>query len=133
MNVLVDTCIWSLAFRRKKPENYPEVERLAQLIRNCRAEVIGPIRQEVLSGIRETSQFEKVRSLIENFPDVLIQREDWETAARFHNICRSRGVQGSHTDFLICAVAVNSSMEIFTMDKDFEIFRLHLPIHLLQF
>jgi len=37
-------------------------------------------------------------------------------------------VQGSNTDFLICAVAVRNQLAIYTTDKDFSIFAKHLPI-----
>jgi hypothetical protein len=39
------------------------------------------------------------------FPDVPLLMEDYVTAANFFNLCRSKGIQGSSTDFLICAVA----------------------------
>ncbi|MFO7766132.1 MAG: hypothetical protein R6V33_06850 [Pelovirga sp.] len=52
MNVLVDTCIWSLALRRKKSEQDAVVNELGELISEGRAQLIGPIRQELLSGIK---------------------------------------------------------------------------------
>ncbi len=54
------------------------------------------------------------------------------TAARFFNLCRQQGIQGSNTDFLICAVAVHNRLAIFTTDKDFISFADHLPIPLYQ-
>ena len=56
--------------------------------------------------------------------------EDHERAAQFFNRCRSRGVQGANTDFLICSVAVRLDCPILTTDKDFEAFAAHLPIEL---
>ena len=50
MKVLVDTSIWSLAFRRKKnqaPEERKLKEELIELVREVRATIIGPIRQEL--------------------------------------------------------------------------------------
>jgi hypothetical protein len=47
MEILVDTSIWSLAFRRKAaPVVPPEVLDLKQLILECRARIIGSIRLE---------------------------------------------------------------------------------------
>jgi predicted nucleic acid-binding protein len=40
------------------------------------------------------------------FPDYVIQTSDYEFAAECSNECRRNGIQGSHTDFLICAVAI---------------------------
>ena len=41
------------------------------------------------------------------------------SSARICNQCRINGIQGSHTDFLICAVAKRLNVPIFTTDKDF--------------
>jgi predicted nucleic acid-binding protein len=46
---------------------------------------------------------------------------------QFLNV-RSKGIQGSNTDFLICAAAVRRDMAIFTIDKDFLRFAKCLPI-----
>lgn len=54
--------------------------------------------------------------------------EDYVTAAKFFNLCRSRGVQGSNTDFLICAVAVRHDDAIFTTDVDFTRFARYVPV-----
>ncbi|MEM7556386.1 MAG: hypothetical protein AAF378_20260 [Cyanobacteria bacterium P01_A01_bin.84] len=48
----------------------------------------------------------------------------------YSNICRRQGIQGSHTDFLICAVATRLKMQIYTSDKDFSYYSKHLPISL---
>ena len=132
MIVLVDTCVWSLAFRRKQPVESRTVDGLGSLIERDRAALIGPIRQEILSGIREASQYERLRKALSAFPDLPIGTSDFEQAAKNHNLCRSKGVQGSHTDFLICAVAERYSAPILTLDKDFSAFAEHLPIRLLS-
>ncbi len=131
MKVLVDTPIWSLALRRRNraAEDSASAE-LASLIQDGRAALIGPVRQELLSGIRERVHFERVRDHLRSFADVVITRDDYEGAASFYNICRSKGVQGSNTDFLICAVAVRSGFSIFTTDEDFSQFARMLPIAL---
>jgi hypothetical protein len=36
------------------------------------------------------------------------------------NMCQRRGIQGSNTDFLICAVAEMYELSIFTIDQDFK-------------
>lgn len=94
--------------------------------------MIGPIRQEILSGIRNDSQFNKLRKHLESFPDLPILTNDYVRAAKFFNLCRSKGIQGSNTDFLICAVAVQNKFSIFTTDKDFELFSKHIKIILHQ-
>ena len=93
---------------------------LAELIREGRAQIVGAIRQELLSGIREEGQFHKLRNYLRAFDEPGIQVLDYEEAARLHNLCRGRGIAGSAIDFLICAVAQRRDWHIFTTDRDFE-------------
>lgn len=130
MRVIVDTCVWSLALRRGKGAKRPEIDELRNLVLDHRVEMLGPIRQEILSGVRDEKQFDKLRIHFESFPDLPMLTEDYVTAARFFNLCRSKGIQGSNTDFLICAVAARNRFSVFTTDKDFEGFSKHLPITL---
>ncbi len=130
MKVLVDTSVWSLSLRRKVVSEHPVVAELAELVREVRAQMIGPIRQEVLSGIRSQVQFEGLRTLLRAFPDLSLDAADYECAAEFFNVSRSRGVHGSNTDFLICAASHRYEMPILTTDGDFRRFREYLPIEL---
>ncbi len=133
MRVLVDTSVWSLALRRSPKEAAPrpaEVLELAELVREHRVEMIGPVRQELLSGLRSKSHFDELRDRLRAFPDLLLSHEDYELAAEFFNTCRSKGVQGSNTDFLICATAHRRGLIVFTTDKDFLRFQQHIPVQL---
>jgi predicted nucleic acid-binding protein len=128
MRVLIDTSIWSLALRRSEHAQNPEAEELRRLIAAHVAEIIGPIRQEVLSGIRDQSQCDRLESHLAAFADLPLLMEDYVTAAKFYNLCRSKGIQGSNTDFLICAVAVRHDLAVFTTDGDFPHFAKCLPV-----
>lgn len=131
MRVLVDTSVWSLALRRKAVAANSQVRSsLATLIGDGRVAMIGPIRQELLSGIKEPAQFDRLREHLRAFADLETTSEDYEEAASFFNRCRSKGIQGSNTDFLICAVAVRNQLEIFSTDEDFRHFARVLPITL---
>ena len=131
MKVLIDTPIWSLALRRKtRTRNEAISSALASLINDGRVAMIGPVRQELLSGIKEREQFERLREHLRAFVDVAITSEDHEEAAAFYNRCRTKGIQGSNTDFLICAIAARLDFTIFTTDQDFEHFATILPITL---
>lgn len=132
MSVIVDTSVWSLALRRNTPDNAADViNSFRDLITNGRVVLLGTIRQEILSGIRHVEQFAKLRDYLHGFPNLELTIADYELAAEFFNTCRSNGVQGSNTDFLICAAAVNRGYSILTTDKDFENFKVHIPIVLL--
>ena len=60
MKVLVDTSVWSLALRRRTPPDNPYVQEFNELIKERRVQMIGPIRQELLSGIRDEAQFKVI-------------------------------------------------------------------------
>ncbi len=131
MNVIVDTSVWSLALRRNY--GYPQdkaflVQSLQNLIADGRVILMGAVRQEILSGVRHKEQFSRLRDYLHRFPDLEISTKDYELAAEFFNTCRRNGIQGSNTDFLICAVAHNRGYSIFTMDKDFGNFQPYIPI-----
>ena len=130
MSVLVDTSVWSLALRRSDSKASKHVKGLRQLIADGRVRMIGPVRQELLSGIAKAEQFERLQSLLSAYPDEPIDTADYEAAAEMFNTCRRKGVQGSHIDFLICAVACRVGDEIYTTDKDFKRYVKYLPIRL---
>jgi len=130
MRVLPDTPIWSAALRRRNDADSPYREELLKLVDHGLVEIIGPIRQETLSGISDPSKFIAVRDRLRSFPDLEIGTDDYEEAASFYNKCRSKGIQGSFTDFVICAAAVRHNLAIFTDDRDFQSYRTVLPIHL---
>ncbi|HEB30005.1 MAG TPA: PIN domain-containing protein [Spirochaetes bacterium] len=134
MKVLVDTSIWSIAFRRsigKLSSNEKTVlDSLKRLIEELNIIIIGPIRQEILSGIDNQRQFSKLKEKLWAFDDLPIISRDYELAAEFYNLCRKNGIQGSHIDFLICAVALRNKLSIFTIDKDFEMYSKYTGINL---
>jgi hypothetical protein len=132
VQVLVDTNIWSLALRRHRNRtSEAETERVAMLrslIQDGRARLIGPIRQELLSGIRESGQFERLRAQLRAFSDEALSMADYEKAAHLSNECRRRGLAGSGVDFLICAVAMAREWRIFTSDSDFRSYAKVVPL-----
>ena len=132
MNVLIDTSVWSIALRKNKrsQQDILMIEKLTELIHEGRAQIIGPIRQELLSGIDSLQNFEKLNEKLNAFADIEIITEDYVRAAEMYNLCRRKGIQGSHIDFLICAVAEKHHLSIFTLDNDFTNYLKHVPIRL---
>src|SRR6266699_4595430 len=124
MLVLVDTPVWSLALRRKQGDLSARADELtqalAELIRDGRAQLVGVVRQELLSGIREEERFRKLSDYLRAFDDPPLETGDYEEAAQMHNRCRARGIAGPAIDFLICAMAARRNWQIFTTDQDFE-------------
>lgn len=133
MDVLVDTSIWSLALRRNDQNLKASIlTHFKRLVVDTRVQIIGPIRQEILSGISNQEQFITLKEKLNAFEDIVLETHDYETAAEMFNVCRKRGIQGPHVDFLICAVANNYELTIFTIDKDFSRYKKYLPITLYE-
>lgn len=121
MKILIDSCVWPLALRRKNKAILSKEEQrlvavLSEAIQDGRVAIVGPIRQEVLSGIKETVQFERLRGALGAFPDVPITTTHYEEAARLYNLCRTRGVECGAIDILLCAVASRERWGILTND-----------------
>lgn len=137
MNVLVDTSAWSLALRRKASDLNTEekaiVDELTRLIREGRTRITGFIRQELLSGIKNSSQYEKLRDILRTFPDESLDTADYEAAAEAGNKCRAKGIATTAPDMLICAVAQSRDWSVFSTDPDFQKYakvlaiKLHVP------
>jgi predicted nucleic acid-binding protein len=130
MKVLVDTSVWSLALRKNVNRDDRIIRELSELIHELRVVIIGPIRQEILSGISDKNKFEELKIKLSPFEDIPIETGHHELAAQLFNQCRKNGVQGSHIDFLICAVSIKNEFSIFTMDKDFEKYQKFINIKL---
>ncbi len=140
MQVLIDTSVWSAALRRpaakalvakQTASQLAAVAALKDLIADGRAILIGAVRQELLSGVKTAAQFENLREMLSAFPDFAVDTQDHERAAQLFNQCQAKGVQGAHTDFLICAVALRYQLAILSLDQDFVHFQKCLPISLL--
>ncbi len=134
MIVLIDTTIWSLALRRR-PQSLNDQERLLveewiRLVRSGEAVLIGPIRQEILSGIRSEASFSRIQESLGDFRYLEIFPSDYDQAARFFNVCRAHGITGTAVDLLICAVAHRFDVPIFTTDADFQHYAPHVEIRL---
>ncbi len=131
--VVVDTSVWSLAIRRSRTVDHPARAELARLIQKGTALLLGPVRQELLTGIRSDAQFETLRAQLRGFPDVRLHASDYEAAAEYTNSCSRKGAQGSTVDFLICAVAARRDLPILTTDADFPRYARLVPIRLHEY
>jgi predicted nucleic acid-binding protein len=134
MRILIDTPVWSLALRRKTAEFAVSERRttqlLFQIVDEGRAQLLGSVRQELLSGLKEYAQFRRLRDYLRDFPDTLLAIEDYEEAARASNECRKAGIASTPVDMLICAVGLHHDWQIFSTDRDFTRYAAVLPIQL---
>ncbi len=131
MKILVDTCVWSAVLRFKNPD-VKATERLNDFIIDGLVTIIGPIRQELLSGISSIELFNSLKESLAPFEDISLRTMHFVKAAEFSNTCRTQGIQGSTIDYLICSVAHLENLIIYTTDKDFRDYKKFLPIKILK-
>ncbi len=85
MKVIVDTPVWSYALRSKHKGYEKQIEEFENLISDQRVSLLGPIRQEVLSGYSDKKKFGKLEEKLKYFENTQIKDEDYITAAEFSN------------------------------------------------
>jgi len=105
-----------------------EVVDLVRVVEEGLVVLLGPVRQEVLSGIKHREQFERLRERLAAFPDLELMTRDFETAAELCNLCIAKGVQASHTDFLIAAAAIIRGYAVLSADQDFKNIARIVPV-----
>ena len=129
---IADTSVWSQFLRRSSEIDSEVKDQLKEGIRYGRVQMLGIIRQECLWGIKDVSQWRKLRDILDGFPDLNSTTDDHILASEFFNTCRRKGIQGGAADFLICAQSHRLGIPILTLDKDFHHYSKVLPIKLVN-
>lgn len=133
--ILVDTSVWSLVFRRRGSEsNEPDEARIFRDLIQADEEIALPgiVLQEILSGIREKAQFERLEDVLAGFPVILATQKTHVEAARITNTCRTRGIAVSAVDCLIAAMAIEHNAQLFTSDRNFVYMADHCALRLFE-
>ena len=78
--------IWSKFVRKRNYDKNREIiEKLSEIILNKQEVIIGPVRQELLSGMPDNENFLKLKQKMEFFKNEPIEDSDYELAADFSN------------------------------------------------
>ena len=132
MSALIDTSVWSLALRRRRRDLNPTELKIyyewERLVLDGEAILIGPIRQETVSGIASQREAQIVKQRLAVVEELPLPSDLFLLAADFFNACRTAGVAAGAIDMMICAAAHNHGVPIFSIDPDFEHYAKHLPI-----
>lgn len=120
MPLLVDTSVWSLAFRRNGQVDRPEVKRLASALTGGESILVtGLILQELLQGFRGAKAHQSIIERFHALPMLSAEREDHIQAAGLRNDCRRRGVQIGTVDALLAQLCLRHELTLLTTDHDF--------------
>ena len=120
MGLLVDTSVWSLAFRRDAPPSIPEVAELKRALEaGDDIYVTGLILQELLQGFTKPKAHRLIIEHFEALPLLIPDREDHINAAELRNKCRRKGIQAKTIDALLAQLCIRHALTMLTTDRDF--------------
>ena len=129
MALLVDTSVWSLAFRRDADSDAPEVVALRIALGGAEPVVTtGLVLQELLQGFNRPRAH---RDIVERFAALALvvpDREDHISAADLRNRCRRAGVQIGTIDALLAQLCIRHELQLLTTDGDFALAARHCPL-----
>lgn len=121
MSLLVDTSVWSLAFRRDAPPSIPEVAELARALEAGKdVYVTGLILQELLQGFTKPKAHRQIVDHFKALPLLVADRDDHIQAAELRNKCRRKGIQTGTIDALLAQLCIRHGLTILTTDQDFQ-------------
>lgn len=131
MTLLVDTSVWSLAFRRDTDSHSPQVAALQAALSGGEAIVTtGLILQELLQGFSGPRAH---RDLVQRFaalPLLVPDRRDYIEAAELRNHCRRSGVQLGTIDALLAQLCIRHDLMLLTTDGDFSMAAEHCALRI---
>lgn len=120
MTLMVDTSVWSLAFRRDAPPDVPEVRVLRDALGDREIVVAtGLILQEILQGVVPDRVRARLADLFSGVELIQPTHDDHVAAAELRNTCRSAGVQMGTVDALIAQLCIAHELILLTTDQDF--------------
>lgn len=120
LSLFVDTSTWSLALRRDRAENIPQVRALVRALETGeRVVTTGLVLQELLQGFSGPKAGDQIVERFAALPLLVPNREDHIEAAALRNLCRKRGVQVGTIDALLAQLCLRHELTLLTTDEDF--------------
>lgn len=131
MTLLVDTSVWSLAFRRDGAGAVPAVSALHEALLGSEAVVTtGLVLQELLQGFSGPKAAAAIVERFRALPMIHPDRQDHIGAAEVRNTCRRSGVQIGTIDALLIQLCGRHELTLLSSDKDFAHAASHVPFKL---
>lgn len=131
MTLLVDTSVWSLAFRRDGSTHEPEVLVLSEALAGAAAVfTTGLVLQELLQGFGGPRSAQAIIQRFQALPFIPPDRQDHIAAAELRNVCRRAGVQIGTIDALLIQLCGRHDLTLLSTDQDFVHAARHVPFKL---
>ena len=131
MTLLVDTSVWSLAFRRDINSDAPAVDALRTALAGGDSIVTtGLILQELLQGFAGPRDRKQIVERFAALPLLIPDRRDYIDAAELRNLCRRSGVQIGTIDALLAQLCIRHDLTLLTTDGDFTLAAKHSALRI---
>ena len=127
MNLLPDTSVWSLAFRRDTPAG-DEVKTLTRSLAEDSVVTTGLVLQELLQGFSAPKMREGILERFASLRYLVPDETDHVHAAELRNLCRRNGVQIGTIDALLAQLCIRHDMVMLSADRDFVHAARHCPL-----
>jgi predicted nucleic acid-binding protein len=129
VTLLVDTSVWSLAFRRDADSSAPQVAILRAALGGGESIVTtGLILQELLQGFTGPRARKELVQRFAALPLLAPDRQDYIDAADLRNLCRRAGVQIGTIDALLAQLCIRHDLALLTTDRDFTLAAKHCAL-----
>ncbi len=126
MTLLVDTSVWSLAFRRDGEVAELHVKALRSALSGGDSIMTtGLILQELLQGFTGPRARKNIIERFSALPLLTPDRTDYIDAAEVRNLCRRSGVQLGTIDALVAQLCIRHELILLTTDYDFVLAARH--------
>jgi predicted nucleic acid-binding protein len=129
VTLLVDTSVWSLAFRRDTESLNPQVAALKVALSGGESIVTtGLILQDLLQGFSGARAHKELIQRFAALPLIVPDRSDYIDAANLRNLCRRAGVQLGTIDALLAQLCIRHELTMLTTDGDFSLAAEHCAL-----
>ena len=129
MTLMVDTSVWSLAWRRDPISAAPQVRALRNALEGEEIVVTtGLVLQELLQGFAGPRARKDIIERFTALPLLGPDRQDHIDAAELRNSCRRAGVQVGTIDALLAQLCIRHDLTLLTTDNDFVHAAAHCPL-----
>ena len=125
--ILVDSSIWIYYYRPKVAEKIKNL--IIDAIAGDEVAVNGIVKVEILNGIIEAKDFEKVKSDFEAFKTITMDDLIFNTAGEIGSSLRKNGFSIPATDLIIAASALKSGCSLFHIDSHFDTIARYTPLN----
>ena len=120
MTLLVDTSVWSLALRRDRDGDVPQIQALRAALEGDEIVVTtGLVLQELLQGFAGPRARKDIIGRFAALPLLSPDRQNHIDAAELRNRCRRAGVQLGTIDALLAQLCLTHDLMMLSSDKDF--------------